>query len=100
MLTGKYADKQKLSFPEAAALYSAVKETLLGRLRAEDPDGLTFTEALRRHWPELSEERYRREIHPLLDYIVRVYRKEMRARLQGILLPAKHTKQTNRGKGI
>ena len=80
----QYIEKKKLTGPEALALYSAAKETLLARLRADYPEELTFVDALRRHWPELNETRYRCEIRPLLDYIVKLYRKEMKRRLHGI----------------
>lgn len=84
-LIQQYIEKKKITCQEALAFFSAVKETLLARLQADNPEEFTFTNALRVHWPELDENRYRNEIRPLLDYIVKLYRKEMKRRLEGIL---------------
>ena len=84
-LVKNYVEKGKLTSSEALALFGAVKGTLLGRLNDDGEEFSTLAANVRRHWPGLSDERYHAEIRPLLDYIVKVYRREMRQRLREIL---------------
>jgi len=80
----QYVNHGKLTLSEAAALMDVLSRTLYSRLQGEDIQAASLSAALAAR-PEFSDHQRRTTVRPLVDYLLKLYRREMNERVGEIL---------------